>query len=448
MKMKKPFCWERISGKPVGLLLVLIVALFVFESAIMMFFYLGHLKVSPVAEIFLDSILLVVCLYPVLYFFVFREFMNKIVQLEQKEKIIREKEERYQALTETSPDYIKLFDLQGKIVFMNRSGIDEYKLLDVEAARKWDYCSGIFAADRDKFKAAFAEAVRGNMPTIELRHLVGETGLKTSLETFAPVKDAAGNVQNVFAVARDISAMKQLEEMRDFFVHMIAHDLKNPLGALMLSIEILKEEVQGKIDDAQLDKLHIAMLKCGELNHMIANMLEIHKLEQGHMKLRQENVDLGQLMIDAVESLSVLAQREKKKISVRGETGLPKIEADGEILRRTLCNLVANALKYSQPETEVVLAGALDEYHNAIIVSVQDSGQGIPPEYLDKVFDKFVQVETDPRTKKGGQGMGLAFCRLAVEAHGGKIWVESNPGTGCTFYFSLPIKFGGDNYSI
>jgi signal transduction histidine kinase len=215
--------------------------------------------------------------------------------------------------------------------------------------------------------------------------------------------------------------------------------LRSPLSAIYSGILLLREMTpRYSSDDIVQDTFSAAERSCLRLIETVNSLLDISKVEAGRMKLEQQPTELREIVISVLDSLSPLAQ--EQDISLVGH--VPEawfVLVDEEKISRVLTNLVDNALKFTPSRGQVVVTteratGETD----MILCSVHDDGPGIPLEYRDKIFDRFAQGPSQSG-KRRGTGLGLAFCKMMVEAHGGRIWVESVNDQGSTFYFTLPL---------
>jgi PAS domain S-box-containing protein len=251
-----------------------------------------------------------------------------------------------------------------------------------------------------------------------------------------------GAVSDFIALAVASAERAKLESMKDFLTHTIVHDLKNPLASIICAGQLLAEDMRGHMNADQRENLDILNQQAEELKRMVSNILDINRMEEGKLPIRAVLLSPGKLLRDAAGTLKVAAAAERKRVRVRAvPAGLPDAQGDEELLRRVLENLLANALKFTPPGTDVDAGAAAGAAGLEFYVS--DRGPGIPAEYHARIFEKFVQLEDIGPRKWGGKGLGLAFCKLAVEAHGGRIWVESVPGRGSVFRFTVPFGKGG-----
>jgi PAS domain S-box-containing protein len=244
-----------------------------------------------------------------------------------------------------------------------------------------------------------------------------------------------GNVALGILVYRDITRIRELEEAREEYLRAVTHDLRNPLTAVHGHVQLLRRNLErlGISGSGVLDSAAAALTSLRRMNLMLDQLAESARLEAGRPQLRRWPVDLPALILDLKERL--VTPGEAERIRVVAPEKLPLIPADNVQLERILGNLLSNSLKYSRPGTEIVVEiGANDE---VAVVSVIDQGAGVAPEDLPKLFQRYYRARNSLGMQ--GLGLGLYITRMLVEAHGGKIWVESEPGRGSTFSFTLPL---------
>ncbi len=239
---------------------------------------------------------------------------------------------------------------------------------------------------------------------------------------------------------RAYSHLRQAEGMRDDLTNMIVHDLRNPLTAITANLDLInKTYTNPAYADALPRFLESARGAGKRMTHMIDDLLNVSKFEAGELRPASGPLYLPTLLAEKEAAYRSQAEREKKTIAIMASPELPTIRGDAELIGRVVDNLFSNALKYTLTEGHIGIR--VDRQDNFLLVRVSDDGQGIPLEYQQRIFDKFVQVTDEQgRSLRKGTGLGLAFCRMAVEAHQGKIWVESVPGQGSTFLFTLPVR--------
>ncbi|MBI3079887.1 MAG: GAF domain-containing protein, partial [candidate division NC10 bacterium] len=242
-------------------------------------------------------------------------------------------------------------------------------------------------------------------------------------------------------VSRQLADLKRLEQVKDDLTQLVVHDLKTPLTSIVLNLDMLGAP-EGPEGAKWVRHVGDAKRSSRSLMTLVANLLDISSMEEGKLRLTREPLVLADLAASVVGEFQV--QAEEEKIGVRAEVppDLPPIRADADLLRRVLANLLSNALKHSPPETGIQVRAALAEGGGAVQVDVVDEGEGIPEAYHQKIFEKFGQVETARPGPRLNKGLGLTFCKLAGEAHGGRIWVQSAVGRGSTFSFTIPLEAG------
>ena len=242
-------------------------------------------------------------------------------------------------------------------------------------------------------------------------------------------RDESGKATKLFGVQQDLTDQRAAEELRDSLTHMVVHDLRSPLNGILLSLELLGMSI-GKQDPKSQDIIQRSLAATQQLTHMISTLLDVNKMEAGEMTLTRADGDLRDAVTAAVETLGGLAQSREVVIEADG----PAIaNFDREIIVRVVSNLLANAIKFTPKNGRVTIR--VGPRRGGACVEVIDTGRGIPPEFHARIFEKFGQVEARQKKQHIGTGLGLAFCKLALEAHGGSIGVESEVGKGSTFWF-------------
>jgi signal transduction histidine kinase len=242
-----------------------------------------------------------------------------------------------------------------------------------------------------------------------------------------------------FADLREASVrLMALQQTKDDLTHMIVHDLKNPLSSIQLNLQMLLQTVQEPLSERQVQCVERALQSCEHGMAIIGDLLDVTRLEEGRLPLQIEPLDLAEVIVEATNSLVDVARAKGKVLSLSLPGTLPRVLADRGLLRRVFDNLLSNALKYARTRIEVRVEGYSETGY--LQVSICDDGPGIPSQFREAIFDRFVQVQ--PADARKGTGLGLTFCKLVVEALGGRIWVEDGKGDGCRFVFLLPVQEG------
>lgn len=230
---------------------------------------------------------------------------------------------------------------------------------------------------------------------------------------------------------QNFKRLQQLEKDRDDLTHMIIHDLRTPLTSVIAGMQTL--DMVGDLNEDQQSIMEIAVVGGQTLLGMINDLLDIDKLESGGMQLELGPVSASELVPAAVCQVASLAESKDLILVTEVDEDLPPFQGDESKLRRTLVNLLGNAIKFTPPGGTITVTASSPN-----VFSVRDTGEGIPAEAFERIFEKFAQVESRHGGRTSSSGLGLTFCKLAVEAHGGTIEVQSSAGQGSTFRFSLP----------
>ena len=248
------------------------------------------------------------------------------------------------------------------------------------------------------------------------------------------------------ALDESVRRLREMEKVRDDLMKMVVHDLKTPLTSVLATLELLIDGDFGPLSMTQRQVISDAEGKAEDLLRLIEDLLEISKLEEASIPLRVERIAPGALLSEVIHEWSVRFRQKRAvaTIEVADDAGI--FEADKALMKRVFANLVQNALTHSPTAVTLRLAARGDP--KGVLFTVADNGPGIPPEYRELIFRKFEQVPA-PRAGRGRtSGLGLAFCRLVVERHGGRIWVTSAPGTGSAFHILMPVITNTAEYPI
>ncbi|MCA9558441.1 MAG: response regulator [Myxococcales bacterium] len=229
------------------------------------------------------------------------------------------------------------------------------------------------------------------------------------------------------------NAAAEAEAMRDALVHMAVHDLRSPLSSLLANLELL-QITQATLDEEQLDMLVDARLAATRIHRMVDTVLDVNRLESGDVPLVIVEQRLDAMIETVVQVLSgLLGSRRMERV-----VAPLRLACDAPMLERVLTNLIANAAQATRPEGVLRVTAA--EQVGEVVIEIHDDGPGVPPEQRDRIFDKYVQGEGRSVRRAAGSGLGLAFCRLATVAHGGRISMHDSPLGGCCVRLILPLR--------
>ena len=234
---------------------------------------------------------------------------------------------------------------------------------------------------------------------------------------------------------KNIQELKSLEALRDNLTNMIVHDMRNPLQAILSSAQLLEMFNKPTMSEKNKARIKDIVSQSKLLATMINSLLDVSRLEAGVLPLDKKVHDLVLLGKEAVEEIGPLAASDQIFLDEPGYDSF--VECDHDIIKRVVVNLLANAIKFSAKGKQIHVAFTRDDSFGRLMIT--DSGPGIAPEYHDKIFEKFWQVDSNKHKQMHSSGLGLTFCKLAIEAHGGTIGVESELGKGAKFWFKVPV---------
>lgn len=229
--------------------------------------------------------------------------------------------------------------------------------------------------------------------------------------------------------------LRELDRLKSNFLSMVSHELRTPLTTIQGYITYLSTEKPGMLNPDQKEYLKISDETADLLNHLIEELLDLAKIEAGEFKVGLKSVDMQEVLNKAVASLELSATNQGVTLENNLPKDLPLVLADKERILQVVINLIENAIKFNQSGGEVDISASLQ--NNKAVFCVSDTGVGIPEDKLDKIFDKFYQVDSSGKRKYAGLGLGLAISKSILELHKGRIWVESKVGVGSKFFFEL-----------
>jgi NtrC-family two-component system sensor histidine kinase KinB len=350
------------------------------------------------------------------------------------EQIISEKN-KGEAILSSIEDGLVVFDTKLMVTGVNPAA---RRLLDLEFADAPTLvCADILPAPNvcEMIQRTVETGMQPNVPE-EQRIITLSEGDQSRHYLFSvtAIRGRDRNLSGIVLLLRDVTRLKEVERLKSEFVMAASHELRTPLTSLGMSVDLLLEHASQALPEKDRDLLQAAHEEVHRMKALVNDLLDLSKIEAGRIELEFESVPVPTLF-DHVKAIFE-SQIEMKQVTLISELArdLPSVRADANKITWVLTNLISNALRYvSKGGHLTVLAQRIGPH---VHLSVRDDGPGIPPEYHSKIFQKFVQVKGQ---EPGGTGLGLAICKEIVRAHGGAIWVESSPGQGSTFTFTLPV---------
>ncbi len=272
----------------------------------------------------------------------------------------------------------------------------------------------------------------------DLKRMDGQPAIPVGV-TYAPLISLEGNLLNIIATARDITRFRQAEELKSTFISIMSHELKTPVALIKGYVSTLRREDAQWDPEIIQDSLAVIEEESDRLAGMIENLLDASRLQAGGLSIKRSDVSLPQMAQQLARRMQI--QTSRHQIQVDFPANFPIILADETRLEQVLSNLIGNAIKYA-PGGEIRISGRV--HQDDVIVCVSDQGPGIAPEDIPHIFDRFYRAPEMARQTKGA-GLGLYLARAIIEAHDGRIWVDTEPGKGVRICFSLPIQGRSDS---
>ena len=363
---------------------------------------------------------------------------------------VRAARDRMAAILASTREGMLMFDADGRVTIANRAfgeliGMAESRVvgLTLDALCTTPGLLGLEAATSEPLCNAAQAVLDGSDEPLHGEFSLNGAMLLDVAWDVMPAQNVAGR-RGALLVLHDVTADRQIEKLRQDMSHMLVHDLRSPLTNMMMSVDLLLKRISGPLSDDQVHILDIAKGSCQQMLELINALLDIRRLQSRSVTLQAQPTLLAPIANTVYNHVEQVAA-ERRVRCLHELAGMPPVLGDGEMIRRVLQNLVDNALKFSPSgkaismSARVVPAAALPVPHAPgawAVVAVQDHGPGIPAAYRAVIFELFGQA---PSGKGRGTGLGLAFCKLAIEAHGGTIWVENGPEDGSIFSFTLPV---------
>ena len=347
-------------------------------------------------------------------------------------KVIVEKQ-RSDAIVQSIADGIIVVDRELKIIAINSIAANIANVKSMLATN--NHFLDVFD-NRTLYQHLRQTAETGKSPQLEDDILTTKREQHIQYYKFAitPVVTEAEEVVGAILLLQDVTKLKELDNLKSEFVATASHELRTPLTGMAMSLNLLVETTEGKLSESELELLDTAVEDVERLRSLVNDLLDLSKIESGKLELNFVDVGVNFLLDKAVSALNIQAEQKQVNLVKQPLSEDIKINADANKIIWVLTNLIANALRYSESGEEIKIGAA--SRNSWMEIYVADRGAGIPVEYQGKIFDKFVQVETEKDV--GGSGLGLAICKEMVQAHGGRIWVDSTVGEGSTFTFTVP----------
>lgn len=350
------------------------------------------------------------------------------------DRIVAEKN-KGEAILASIEDGLVVFDRDGRVTGINPAGC---RILNVNFNEKDALnCKAILPAPFacETVEETLRTGIQPDLPDDRrIITLAQGDAQRQYLFTATPI---GGNRQKLYGVVlllKDITQLREVERLKSEFVMAASHELRTPLTSLGMGIDLLIEHAMQYLPDREKELLHAAHDEVRRMKAMIHDLLDLSKIETGRIDLEFEKITVATLFEHAREIFKGQVSMKHVNLTIDDTEFMPMVRADANKIVWVLSNLISNALRYVEEGGHIRLSA--ERNSTAVHIAVQDDGLGIPPEFQTRIFQKFVRVN---KQEGGRTGLGLAICKEIVRAHGGTIRVESNPGKGSTFVFTLPV---------
>jgi PAS domain S-box-containing protein len=341
----------------------------------------------------------------------------------------------------SATDGILGIDLNNRATFLNPAAtfmlgmtLSELQKKTIHQAIHHSHADGTPWPEAD---CANAKAMRrGQLFAIADDHFWRPDGTSFPVEySSKPMFDDDGNQLGAVVIFRDVTERRAMERLKSEFVSTVSHELRTPLTSIRGALGLLSSGLLGPIAEKGQRMLEIAVSNTDRLVRLINDILDLERIGSGKVEIARGAVDANAVMVQALEGLQSMADQAGVRLAHVPSNGT--LTGDSDRIVQTLTNLLGNAIKFSPPDTTVTLSGASDEMYFTFCVA--DQGRGVPEEKIETIFERFSQVDASDSRERGGSGLGLAICQSIVNAHGGRIWAETNHPTGSRFQFTIPL---------
>ncbi len=352
-------------------------------------------------------------------------------------------------IIQSAPDAIITVGLNDKITTFSPSAeaMFGYKAEDIVGESILKLYPKRQRKKRKKWKEKLLK--EGHLARVKTKQLRADGKAFDVSLSMALLRDASGKPIGIVGVSHDHTQhmkaerdlkkanreLKKLDRMKDEFLQNVSHELRTPMTAMLTTMRVIKDAIE---DERLKELLEINERSTWRLNRLVGDLLDFGRIDRGTMELNLQPVDMRSLIRDVMADIQSYADARRLNVEFKLEKSLPRVVVDKDSMYKVVSNMLNNAIKFNEEGGRIVVEISAGD--GFVKVSVEDSGIGIDEKDLDKVFDRFYQVDGSTKRKYPGTGIGLALTKKLVEMHGGKVWAESKQGEWTRFIFTLPVK--------
>lgn len=347
------------------------------------------------------------------------------------------------ATVETVPAALMIFNTDGSVRLRNRAATDVFGIEPQNPELRHSYWTRFKRIAKDgslippdkwiSSRALAGEAMINQ--ELEIHHPDGR--VFPILASGAPLRNDLGHVAGAVVAFQDISRLREVDRMKSEFVSIVSHELRTPLTSIRGSVQLVLDDPTAVANPEHQQLLQIALSNCERLVRIINDILDVAKIESGNITLHPKPVNVADIVRQSIQVVEGPARAARVTLDARLPARLRPVMVDPDRIVQALVNLLSNAVKFAPQGSTISITAAGSE--NTITLAVSDQGEGIAPENLHRLFQKFQQVDSSSSRRKGGTGLGLAITKALVEQHGGRIFVDSEVTKGTRFSFTLPV---------
>ena len=359
-------------------------------------------------------------------------------EAEGARQALSESEQLNRSILDSTTAVIYVKDARGRYITVNRRFEDLFHVSKEEIKGKTDH--DVFSLEMAEVFTSNDRKVLESRRALEVEEIVAhDDGPHTYMSSKVPIFDSTGVPYAVCSISTDITARQEIEQLKAEFLSMVTHDLRGPISAIKGLSGTLLIEQDAWDKKTVLGDINTIDEEADRMAELVGNLLDMSRIEANSMPQDPETCHLADIASECIRQIEKSRIGGQHGIHTEVPLELPELYADYNQISRVIFNLLSNAIKYSPQGSEVHLRCYVDPKDGGMIITeVEDHGIGIPTGDVGKIFDKFFRVTSQRGRGRPGAGLGLAICKSIVEAHDGKIWVDSQPGKGSTFFFSLP----------
>ena len=361
------------------------------------------------------------------------DLQQEISDRKQAEENLRRSESEWAQTFDAITDAVAILDVKGNILKMNRANISFISSLSLNVLSE-RRCKIHYGLEKSEELCPYTQMKTSRQP--EFGELYEPQTDRYYHIAVYPLLSEDGLLWGAVHIAQDVTEQKKMENLKDEMISSVSHEMRTPLTAMLGFIEYLLENPVEP--EQQREFLQTVHRETERLNDLVSNFLDLQRLQAQLETYQFEKVSVCALLQEMVQLFAMASK--KHPVRLECPAGLPEIRGDARRLQQVLKNLLSNAIRYSPEGGEIVTGARLEG--DKVKIWVQDQGLGIPPQALNKIFNRFYRVDDSARRIPGGIGLGLALVREVIRAHDGKVWVESTVGRGSTFYFTVPVMTG------